>query len=204
MSWRFGVGLLLLLLPGCFSYSVKGGAQSFRSSGAGESPQGWILDLEAYPEGLRPSTRFDWSAFMSFTDFVEDKGIPAAGGDAYPSEFINAADFGVLGRAYPFQLGGLRPYVGIGLGYFRLYETSREYTGSCGAYPGAWTCRTYRYVDDQIAKGGFWKANAGLLVSITRSTSLVVEFQRESSKSNRGFALSADRLVVGWRTGTGR
>jgi len=204
MRRRIGVGLLVLLLPACFSYSVKAGAQSFRSSGAGESPQGWILDLEAHKEELRPNTRFDWSAFLTLTDFVEDKGIPATGGDAYPSEYINAADFGVLGRVYPFRLGALRPYVGAGLGYFRLYETSKEYTGSCGAYPGGWSCRTYRYVDDQIAKGPFWKANLGVLVSITRSKSLVVEFQREGSKSDRGFALSADRLVVGWRSGTGR
>ena len=204
MKWRMGVGLLVLLLPGCLPYSVKAGAQSFRNSGAGPSPQGWLVDLEAHKEELRPSTRFDWSAFISLTDFVEDKGIPATGGEAYPSEFINAADFGVLGRVYPFRLGAIRPYVGAGLGYFRLYETSKEYTGSCGSYPGGWTCRTYRYVDDQLANGPFWKANLGVLLPITQSHSLVVELQRDGSKTNRGFELSADRLVVGWRSGTGR
>jgi len=193
--------LLVLALPGCFS--LKAGRQSFAGSSAGPATNGFAVDVEGHAGTLTRTKRLDWSFFFGYTRFVNDTGIPADGGGAYPSENLDEADFGLLGRVYPLGLKAITPYVGGGLGFFRLNERSRRYTGTCPSGPG-WTCRTYVIDQEAIARGVFWKGNVGVLIPVTSGASLVIEFQRDGSKSDGGFVLDADRLVIGWRTGTRR
>lgn len=183
---------LVLLLPsaGC---SVRAGTQSFPGSVAGPSTNGVAVDLEA---SYRLSDFFVLSGLFGFTNFSEETGIPAVGGDAYPSEEMTEADLTLRGQLYPIGRRKVSPYIGAGVGRFRLIQDFRRYTGTCPAAPG-YTCRTYVTDDFTAASDMFREVHIGAKIGLTPNFGLVVEGRRETSKQDKGFVLDTSKLTAG-------
>jgi hypothetical protein len=143
------------------------------------------------------------SARIGITFFLNDTGIPASDGAAFPSEGLNLSDLGLVGRIYPFGHRVLTPYVGGGLSWFRVYDTFKEYTGTCPSSPG-WTCRTYVFEQETLGSGFYWQGHLGLLVPVAGNTSLVVEARKDRGKEGGGFLLDGTMILLGLRLGAGR
>jgi len=186
--------VLTTTLPGCLSVAL--GEQSFQGTTPGWETNARLLSLEGHTRVVRRDTRLDASFFFTRSGFVEDAGIPAVGGGAYSTDNLSEVDFGMVARVYPLGLLAITPYVGGGGGYFKLLEGSRRYTGSCG-----WNCRTYVPEDDTIAGDVFWRLNAGILIPVTASGAVFIEFRRDGAKRDRGFVLDANQVMIGWRSG---
>ena len=192
---------LILTVPGCAS--VRGGRLAFDGDAAGPTTNGASVDYEQHFGYLTRDTRFDLSARIGVTFFLNDTGIPASDGDAFPSDGLSLSDLGLVSRFYPFGHRTLTPYVGGGLSWFRVFDTFKKYTGTCTSGPG-WTCRTYVYEQETLGSGIYRQWHVGLLVPVAGNTSLVVEARKDGGKEGGGFLLDGTTILLGLRLGAGR
>ena len=146
---------------------------------------------------------FGGSSLGSFTDEYRDFDDGVFIEDTFTDD-LYLLDLRLAARLYPFGAGGgVRPYVGAGIGYFWFLDSwEDEYSDTVENpdFPGVFdTFTESEEGTDTVANGFFTFVVAGLTMPIGSNFELLFELQYDFDKQDSGFDFGGPAYMFGCR-----
>lgn len=140
------------------------------------------------------------SKLGSFTTEYGDVIDGATIAEVYDDD-LSLFDIRLAARFYPLgDAGGIRPYLGAGVGYFWFFDQwDYEYT-EIYPVPGGYDVYTEHDDDvDTAAKGFFPFLTAGVTIPIGEQFELLLDFQYDFDKKDSGYDFGGPIYMIGGR-----